>query len=102
MKAIQKLHDIGQSPWLDNITREILTSGTLRGYHDDFAVTGLTSNMQDRQTIGLDLPLRTLVWEDEGQRLANLPAGSGSGAAAPYHGTRQVCQGSGRWPRQPS
>jgi transaldolase len=44
MKAIQKLHDIGQSLWLDNITRGLLTSGTLRRYCDEFAVTGLTSN----------------------------------------------------------
>ncbi len=44
MKATQKLHDIGQSLWLDNITRRLLTSGTLRRYCDEFAVTGLTSN----------------------------------------------------------
>jgi transaldolase len=44
MKATQKLHDIGQSLWLDNITRALLTSGTLRRYRDEFAVTGLTSN----------------------------------------------------------
>jgi transaldolase len=44
MKATQKLHDIGQSLWLDNITRGLLTSGTLRRYRDELAVTGLTSN----------------------------------------------------------
>ena len=44
MRATQKLHDIGQSLWLDNITRGLLTSGTLRRYRDEFAVTGLTSN----------------------------------------------------------
>jgi transaldolase len=44
MKATQKLHDIGQSLWLDNITRGLLTSGVLRRYADEFAVTGLTSN----------------------------------------------------------
>jgi hypothetical protein len=44
MNATQKLHGIGQSLWLDNITRELLTSGTLRRYRDEFAVTGLTSN----------------------------------------------------------
>jgi transaldolase len=44
MKATQKLHDIGQSLWLDNITRGLLTSDTLRRYRDEFAVTGLTSN----------------------------------------------------------
>lgn len=40
----QKLHELGQSLWLDNITRQLLSSGTLRRYIDDFAVTGLTSN----------------------------------------------------------
>ena len=44
MNATRKLHDIGQSLWLDNITRGLLTSGTLRRYRDEFAVTGLTSN----------------------------------------------------------
>jgi transaldolase len=40
----QKLHDLGQSIWLDNITRDLLTSGTLKRYIDEFSVTGLTSN----------------------------------------------------------
>ena len=44
MKPTQQLHDLGQSLWLDNITRELLTSGTLRRYVDEFSVTGLTSN----------------------------------------------------------
>ena len=44
MKATQQLHDLGQSLWLDNITRGLLTSGTLRHYIDDFSITGLTSN----------------------------------------------------------
>jgi len=44
MRATQKLHEIGQSLWLDNITRGLLTSGTLQRYRDEFAVTGLTSN----------------------------------------------------------
>jgi transaldolase len=44
MKATQHLHDLGQSLWLDNITRELLTSGTLKRYIRDYAVTGLTSN----------------------------------------------------------
>ena len=44
MNATQQLHDLGQSLWLDNITRGLLTSGTLARYIDDFAVTGLTSN----------------------------------------------------------
>jgi transaldolase len=44
MKATQKLHEIGQSLWLDNITRGLLSSGTLRRYIQEFSVTGLTSN----------------------------------------------------------
>ncbi len=44
MKATHKLHDLGQSLWLDNITRELLTSGTLRRYINELSVTGLTSN----------------------------------------------------------
>ncbi len=44
MKATQKLHEMGQSLWLDNITRGLLSSGTLRNYLKDFSVTGLTSN----------------------------------------------------------
>ncbi len=44
MKANQQLHDLGQSLWLDNITRELLTSGTLRRYIKELSVTGLTSN----------------------------------------------------------
>jgi transaldolase len=44
MKATQQLHDLGQSIWLDNITRDLLTSGTLKRYIDELSVTGLTSN----------------------------------------------------------
>ena len=44
MNATQKLHDQGQSLWLDNIARALLTSGTLSRYIGEFAVTGLTSN----------------------------------------------------------
>src|SRR5436189_4091709 len=44
MNATQRLHDLGQSLWLDNITRDLLDSGTLKRYIDDLSVTGLTSN----------------------------------------------------------
>lgn len=44
MNATQKLHDAGQSLWLDNITRGLLNSGTLKRYIDELSVTGLTSN----------------------------------------------------------
>jgi transaldolase len=44
MKATQELHDLGQSIWLDNITRDLLDGGTLKRYIDELSVTGLTSN----------------------------------------------------------
>lgn len=44
MKATLALHNLGQSLWLDNITRDLLDNGTLKRYIDDFSVTGLTSN----------------------------------------------------------
>jgi transaldolase len=44
MRATERLHCLGQSLWLDNITRDLLTSGTLQRYINDLSVTGLTSN----------------------------------------------------------
>ena len=44
MRGTQRLHDAGQCLWLDNITRGLLTGGTLRHYIEEFSVTGLTSN----------------------------------------------------------
>src|SRR3954463_8070442 len=44
MKATAQLHALGQSLWLDNITREMLDSGQLQRYVDEFSITGLTSN----------------------------------------------------------
>ena len=44
MKATAMLHDLGQSLWLDNITRDLLQTGTLKRYIDELSVTGLTSN----------------------------------------------------------
>ena len=44
MKATRQLHDLGQSLWLDNITRTLLDDGTLARYIADLSVTGLTSN----------------------------------------------------------
>ncbi len=44
MKATQLLHNLGQSLWLDNITRDLLDSGTLKRYIEELSVTGLTSN----------------------------------------------------------
>jgi transaldolase len=44
MKPTEQLHELGQSLWLDNITRPMLEDGTLAGYIEDLSVTGLTSN----------------------------------------------------------
>ena len=44
MKATKALHRLGQSLWLDNINRDLLKKGTLKGYIDELSVTGLTSN----------------------------------------------------------
>src|SRR6516225_2472410 len=44
MNPTKTLHNLGQSLWLDNITRNLLNSGTLQRYIDEFSVTGLTSN----------------------------------------------------------
>jgi len=44
MKPTEQLHDLGQSLWIDNITRTMLADGTLRRYIDELSVTGLTSN----------------------------------------------------------
>ena len=44
MKATQKLQEIGQSLWLDNITRGLLATGTLQRYILELSITGLTSN----------------------------------------------------------
>jgi transaldolase len=44
MKATARLHELGQSLWLDNITRDLLSTGTLERYITELSVTGLTSN----------------------------------------------------------
>src|SRR5437763_16972695 len=60
MNPTKTLHDLGQSLWLDNITRELLNSGTLKRYIDDLSVTGLTSN----PTI-FDNAIKTSAMSDE-------------------------------------
>jgi len=44
MKATQRLHDVGQSLWLDDIDRDLFATGSLQRYIDELSVTGLTSN----------------------------------------------------------
>lgn len=64
MKPTKQLHDLGQSLWLDNISRELLKSGTLQRYRDEFYVTGLTSN----PTI-FDLAIRNGSYYDDSIRV---------------------------------
>jgi transaldolase len=72
MNPTRRLHDLGQSLWLDNITRELLNSGTLQRYIDDLSVTGLTSN----PTI-FDHAIRNSATYDEDIARKSGPAGSG-------------------------
>lgn len=72
MKATRQLHDLGQSLWLDNITRELLTSGTLRRYIDELSVTGLTSN----PTI-FDKAIKDADFYDDGIRRKTAAGASG-------------------------
>jgi len=65
MNATQKLHALGQSLWLDNITRDLLTSGTLKRYIDELSITGLTSN----PTIFDHAVARSHSYDDEIARL---------------------------------
>ena len=60
MNPTQQLHDLGQSLWLDNITRGLLTSGTLQHYVEGLSVTGLTSNPSI-----FDLAIRNSSFYDE-------------------------------------
>ncbi len=66
MKATQLLHNLGQSIWLDNITRDLLDSGALRRYIGEFSVTGLTSNptifeQAIRNSRAYDAPIREKI-----------------------------------------
>jgi transaldolase len=70
MKPTQQLHDLGQSLWLDNITRDLLDSGTLKRYIDDLSVTGLTSNPTIfdhaiKNSASYDAPIRQKMLEGE-------------------------------------
>jgi transaldolase len=72
MKATQQLHELGQSLWLDNITRELLTSGTLARYISELSITGLTSN----PTI-FDLAIKNGDFYDDAIRQKTLAGKSG-------------------------
>jgi transaldolase len=61
VKTTERLHDLGQSLWLDNITCRVPTNGALRRYIREYSVTGLTSNL----TIFPDTSLRACSWREE-------------------------------------
>ena len=66
MNNTRQLRDIGQSIWLDNITRELLDNVGLRRYIDQFSITGLTSNPTIfDEAIGHTVPQR-LLWASTG------------------------------------
>src|SRR6476659_3617261 len=75
MKATQMLHELGQSLWLDNITRDLLDSDTLKRYIDELSVTGLTSNPTIfdhaiKNSTAYDLAIRTKLKEHKsGEKL---------------------------------
>jgi transaldolase len=72
MKATERLHRMGQSLWLDNITRGLLTSGTLERYIRDLSITGLTSNPSI-----FDHAIRDTAFYDEAIR-RKMPAAQGA------------------------
>jgi transaldolase len=68
MNATKQLHDLGQSLWLDTITRDLLDNGTLKRYIDEFSLTGLTSNptifdQAIKKSTAYDTGLRTKLKE---------------------------------------
>jgi transaldolase len=71
MKATQLLHNLGQSIWLDNITRDLLDTGTLQHYIEDLSVTGLTSNptifeRAIQTSASYDAPIREKIAQGKG------------------------------------
>jgi transaldolase len=75
MRATELLHNLGQSIWLDNITRDLLDQGTLKRYIDEFSVTGLTSNptifeRAIKNSTAYDQPIRQrLIKSESGEEL---------------------------------
>jgi transaldolase len=80
MKATQFLYRVGQSFWLDNIIRDLLTSGTLKRYIDELSITGPTSNPTifdqaiKNSTAYDDAIRRRLSAGASGERAEGLPA----------------------------
>jgi hypothetical protein len=86
MKPTAKLHDVGQSLWLDNITRTMLADGTLQGYIEELSVTGLTSN----PTIFDKSPSSAAATFPSGESEPLPPSGSSSSWPSPTCATRPI------------
>jgi transaldolase len=104
MKATQLLHDLGQSLWLDNITRDLLDSGTLKHYIDELSVTGLTSNPTIfdhaiRNSSAYDIAIRQKLGERKsGEELFfDLALEDIRRAAALFHGAYSRTDGVDGW-----
>ena len=77
MKATASLHERGQSLWLDNITRDLLESGTLARYIDELSVSGVTSNPTIfdhaiKNSSAYDAAIRKKVREGKSSELGSL------------------------------
>jgi transaldolase len=70
MKATRH-HSLGQSIWLDNITRDLLDTGTLKRYIDELSVTGLTSNPTIFENAIKKAPLTMLLFAKARERQIN-------------------------------
>ncbi len=73
MNATERLHDLGQSLWLDNITRDLLSTGAVKHNIDELAVTGLTSNPTIfnhaiKNSAGIDIDALAAQLQDEGAK----------------------------------
>ena len=84
MPPTQDLHDLGQSLWLDNISRGLLTSGMLARYVSEFSVTGLTSN----PSIFEQAIRNTAFYDDAIRRKAAAPTASRSTSPPPRSATK--------------
>ena len=97
----KELHDLGQSLWLDNITRDLLDNGTLKRYIDELSVTGLTSN----PTIFEHAISKSKSYDAEiGRLLSKVVIRRGivlrTGAAGSDSSRRPLCLGSRTYGRQ--
>ena len=90
MKATQLLHNLGQSLWLDNITRDLLDSGTLSRYIQELSVTGLTSIRPSSTTPSKTAGLRRRDPPEAEARQIGRGAFLRAGAGRPHPGRRSV------------